>query len=280
MQQPLSSREFRRFQRLIQSEAGIQLSDVKRVLVEARLSRRLRELQLDYRAYYALVESDESERVRMLDAISTNETHFFREPKQFAFLESHVFPEWEARARAGGMPRTIRVWSAACSTGEEPYSVAMAFLARFPRESGLELEILASDISTRVLDKARAAMWPIAKAKEIDKPYLKAFMQRGSGPMEGQMRARPALRSLVRFQRINLNAEPFALRARFDLILCRNVLIYFDPESKARVLSRLVACLDPHGYLLLGHAEALAGMSARLRSVGPTAFVQGGRDQA
>lgn len=280
MHAALASREFRRFQRLVQSEAGIQLSDVKRVLVEARLARRLRELQLDYRSYCALVEADADERVRMLDLISTNETHFFREPRQFAFLERHVFPEWEARARAGSRPRTFRVWSAACSTGEEPYSVAMAFLARFPAESGLEVEILASDISTRVLERARAAVWPIAKAREIERPYLRAFMQRGSGPMEGSMRARPELRSLVRFQRINLNAEPFALRAGFDLVLCRNVLIYFSPESKARVLGRLIECLDSQGYLMLGHAEAVTGMSARLRNVGPTTYVHASRDQA
>ena len=131
-------REFRLFQRLILSEAGIFLADAKTVLVEGRLARRLRELDLDFGAYYRLVEEDERERVHMLDCICTNETHFFREPRQFEFLEQHVFPEWLARAEAGQMSRRVRVWSAGCSTGEEPYSLAMAFLARFPAASGWE----------------------------------------------------------------------------------------------------------------------------------------------
>src|SRR5689334_3217401 len=151
----LNTREFRLFQRLIHREAGIHLSDAKKVLVEGRLARRLRELALDFDAYYRLVEGDEAERVRMLDCICTNETHFFREPRQFEFLETHVFPEWRARAEAGTMARRIRVWSAGCSTGEEPYSVAMAFLARFPPSSGWEIEVVATDLSTRVLDRAQ-----------------------------------------------------------------------------------------------------------------------------
>ena len=154
----LSARDFQLFQRLIHREAGIHLVESKRVLVEGRLSRRLRELGLDFRAYYALLETDEAERVRLVDAISTNETHFFREPRQFEFLESRVFPRWLARAEQGQMSRRVRVWSAACSTGEEPYSVAMSFLAHFPPGSGWEIEILATDISTRVLDRARAAL--------------------------------------------------------------------------------------------------------------------------
>ena len=178
----LGPRDFRSFQRLIHGEAGIFLSDVKRVLVEGRLARRLRELDLDFGGYYALVERDAAERVRMLDCICTNETHFFREPRQFEFLESRVFPEWRALAEAGRRPRHVRVWSAGCSTGEEPYSVAMAFLARFPPSSGWQIEIVATDLSTRVLERAAAAVWPVEKAGEIPAEYRKAFMLRGTGP--------------------------------------------------------------------------------------------------
>jgi chemotaxis protein methyltransferase CheR len=268
----LTPREFRLFQALIQREAGIHLSDAKKVLVEGRLARRLRELGLDFAAYYGLVETDPQERVRMLDCICTNETHFFREPRQFEFLESHVFPEWRARGEAGAMARRVRVWSAGCSTGEEPYSVAMAFLARFPPSSGWEVEIVATDLSTRVLERAQSAVWPIEKAKEIPEPYLKAFMLRGTGPEEGRMKAGPLVRSRVRFQRLNLNAEPFTFAGRFDLVLCRNVLIYFDAASKARVVSRLLERLEPRGYLFLGHAETVTGLGARTRSVGPTVY--------
>jgi chemotaxis methyl-accepting protein methylase len=195
----------------------------------------------------------------MLDCICTNETHFFREPRQFEFLESVVFPEWRERAESGRMSRRVRVWSAGCSTGEEPYSVAMAFLAAFPPGSGWEIDIVATDLSTRVLERAQAAVWPIDKAKEIPGAYLKAFMLRGTGPEDGRMKAGSILRSRVRFLRVNLNAEPFTFAGRFDLVLCRNVLIYFDAPSKARVLSRLLERLDPHGYLFLGHAETVTG---------------------
>jgi chemotaxis protein methyltransferase CheR len=268
----LSAREFQQFQRLIHREAGIHLVETKRVLVEGRLSRRLRELGLDFGGYYALLEQDAAERVRLVDAISTNETHFFREPRQFEFLESRVFPEWEARAEQGRMSRRVRVWSAACSTGEEPYSVAMAFLARFPPGSGWEIEILATDISTRVLDRARAALYALDKSKEIPTRYLKAFMLKGSGAQEGSMKAGPEIRSVVRFGRVNLNDDALAVTGQFDLILCRNVLIYFDAPSKARVVERLLERLDDRGYLFLGHAEAMIGMSTRTRSVGPTIY--------
>jgi len=276
----LDIRDFRLFQRLILREAGIFLADAKTVLVEGRLARRLRELDLDFGAYYRLVEADERERVRMLDCICTNETHFFREPRQFEFLEQHVFPEWQARAQVGQMSRRVRVWSAGCSTGEEPYSLAMAFLARFPPSSGWEIDILATDLSTRVLEKAQSAVWPIEKAREIPEGYLKAFMLKGTGPQEGRAKAGPAIRSVVRFQRLNLNAEPFVLAGHFDLILCRNVLIYFDPASKARVLGRLLDRLEPQGYLLLGHAESVTGLSARTRSAGPTVYAHANRPPA
>ena len=268
----LTAREFRLFQALIHREAGIHLSEAKKVLVEGRLARRLRDLGLDFADYYRLVESDPGERVHMLDCICTNETHFFREPRQFEFLESEVFPEWRERAESGRMSRRARVWSAGCSTGEEPYSVAMAFLAAFPPASGWQIDIVATDLSTRVLDRAQAAVWPIDKAKEIPDPYLKAFMLRGTGPEDGRMKAGPLLRSRVRFQRVNLNAEPFTFAGRFDLVLCRNVLIYFDAPSKARVLSRLLERLDPHGYLFLGHAETVTGLNVPTRSVGPTVY--------
>ncbi len=268
----LGAREFRLFQRLILREAGIQLVDAKRVLVEGRLARRLRELDLDFPAYYALVEADPAERVRMLDCISTNETHFFREPKQFEFLESRLLPEWQARVERLSLPRRFRVWSAGCSTGEEPYSVAMSFLARFPPGSGFEISVLASDLSSRVLGSATAALFPLDKSAEIPAPYLRSFMLKGLGPQAGRMKAGPPLRAAVRFERLNLNADSFGLAERFDLVLCRNVLIYFEAQAKQRVVGRLLERLDPEGYLFLGHAESLTGLHTRTLSVGPTIY--------
>ncbi len=268
--QPLSRSEFAAFQGLIQREAGIFLSEVKEALLVGRLSRRLRELGLPtFEAYHRLVQEDEAERVRMLDAICTNETHFFREPRQFEFLERQVFPDWRAEAERGERTRTVRAWSAACSTGEEPYSVAMLLLDRLP---GWNVEILATDLSTRVLEKARAALFPLERSAEIPPEYLKRFMLRGVGPQEGRMKAGPELRAVVRFQRLNLNDESYAAPQALDLVLCRNVLIYFRPETKARVVERLLRHLSPRGHLFLGHAESASGLGVRVRSVGPNVY--------
>ena len=268
--QPLSRSEFAAFQGLIQREAGIFLSEVKEALLVGRLSRRLRELGLrNFGAYHRLVQEDETERVRMLDAICTNETHFFREPRQFEFLERQVFPAWRAEAERGERTRTVRAWSAACSTGEEPFSVAMLLLDHLP---GWNVEILATDLSTRVLEKARAALFPLERSAEIPPEYLKRFMLRGVGPQDGRMKAGPELRAVVRFQRLNLNDESYAAPQALDLVLCRNVLIYFRPETKARVVERLLRHLSPRGHLFLGHAESASGLGVRVRSVGPNVY--------
>jgi chemotaxis protein methyltransferase CheR len=275
----ISGREFALFQGLIHREAGIYLSEAKKALVVGRLARRLRELGLDsFGAYYRrLMTGDPEERVRMLDSICTNETHFFREPRLFVFVAQLVLPVWAARAAAGGMPKRIRVWSAACSTGEEPYSLAMTLLARLPPSSGWSIEILASDLSTRALDQARAGLWRIDKAKEIPERYLKAFMLRGKGPQEGVMKAGPEIRSLLRFQRVNLNEDRYPVPGPFDLVFCRNVLIYFDVASKAHVVDRLLDQLAPGGLLFLGHAESLTGLTDGGRSVGPTVYARADR---
>ena len=261
--------DFRRFQRLIHREAGIFLSDAKAGLVEGRLARRLRELDLDFPAYYRRVERDEGERVHMLDCICTNETHFFREPRHFELLAGRVYPAWRAEADAGRRPRRIRLWSAACSTGEEPYSLAMSLLSAFP--SGWDLEVLATDLSTKVLDRASAGVWPIDKAKEIPEEHLKTYMLKGWGAQEGLMKAGPEIREVVRFARVNLAGEPWPA-GPFDLVFCRNVLIYFDRATKARVVERLLERLPPSGWLFLGHAESLGGLTTRARPVVPTVY--------
>jgi chemotaxis protein methyltransferase CheR len=272
---PITDQEFALFQALIRREAGIFLGPAKKALLVGRLARRLRELGLDsFGAYYHLVvERGDEELTRLFDSICTNETHFFREPRQFEFLEQRVFPGWKAEAASGRRARRIRVWSAACSTGEEPYSLAMTLWDHFPPAAGWGIEILATDLSTRVLERARAAIWPVEKAGEIPLGYLKAYMLKGIGPQAGKMKAGPEIRSLVRFERLNLNGEVYAVAGLFDLIFCRNVLIYFDAGSRARVVGRLLARLAPEGYLFLGHAESLGGLTDRVRSVATTVYV-------
>ncbi|MFQ5882241.1 MAG: CheR family methyltransferase [Candidatus Methylomirabilales bacterium] len=278
---PITDTEFVLFQSLIHREAGIYLTQAKRALLAGRLVRRLRELGLNsFGAYYRrVVEGGDEERVRMLDCVCTNETQFLREPRHFEFLEQHVFPEWTARAASGLRPRRIRVWSAACSTGEEPYSLAMTLWEYFPPSAGWEIEILATDLSTRALEQARVAVWPLEKAKEIPPRYLKSFMLRGTGAHEGKMKAGPEIRSIIRLYRLNLNDDIYPLTGLFDLIFCRNVLIYFSAESKVHVVHRLLNHLAPTGYLFLGHAESLNNLTDRVRSVIPTVYVPAGSKQ-
>jgi chemotaxis protein methyltransferase CheR len=274
---PLTDREFRLFQALVLEQSGIHLTDVKRALLVGRLSKRLRELGLEsFEAYYRLIVDgpDKEERVRMINCICTHETHFFREPKQWELLEQTVLPRWREQGEAGERPRRIRAWSAACSSGEEPFTLAMSLLAHLP--ASWDIEILATDLSTAVLERARQAIWSIEKAAEIPADYLKRFMLRGrtdhGGTYAGRMKAGPALRQVVKFQQHNLNESHAVPGAPFDLIFCRNVLIYFSPESKPRVIDHLLSQLAPAGMLFLGHAESLNGINARVRGVIPSVY--------
>jgi chemotaxis protein methyltransferase CheR len=270
---PLNDREFRLLQELIYREAGIHLSEAKKALVSGRLMRRLRVNGCaTFMAYYELVRASAEERTLMLDCISTNETRFFREPKQFDYLEHTVLPHWRALGESGAMPKRIRAWSAACSSGEEPYTLAMVLGTHFPESAGWRVEILASDISTRVLSTARDGVWPVARSSDIPDRYRKAWMLRGLRSEEGRMRAHPRLKSMIEFRRINLNDQQYAVGDPFHLVFCRNVLIYFNRESKTEVLNRLTQHLAPSGLLFLGHAESLTGTSHSLEHAGPTIY--------
>jgi chemotaxis protein methyltransferase CheR len=272
---PLTDREFKLFQSLIHTEAGIYLSEVKKALLVGRLSRRIRELGLDsFEAYYRHVVDgpNPAERVELINNICTHETQFFREPRQFEFLEQTVAPRLRAEAEAGTRPKQIRAWSAACSSGEEPVSMAMSLLYHFPASAGWTVEVLATDISTRVLDKARAATWPIERAGQIPPAYLKRFMLRGTGEHHNRMKAGPEIRSVVRFQQLNLQADSYAVGDGFDMIFCRNVLIYFNAATKEHVVTRLLGRLAEDGLLFLGHAESLTGMHDAPRAVVPTVY--------
>ncbi|HEY6003564.1 MAG TPA: protein-glutamate O-methyltransferase [Anaeromyxobacter sp.] len=267
----VSDRDFARFQALIRDEAGIFLAPAKKALLQGRLARRVRELGVpSFGAYYELVARDDAERTRMLDAVCTNETHFFREPRHFEHLVRSVLPALRADADAGRRPRQVHVWSAACSTGEEPYSLAMTLLAALP--PGWDVRILATDLSTRVLACAVEGLYPLEKAEEIPEPYLKAFMLRGHGAREGLMKAGPEIRALVRFERMNLASPAWPALGPFDAVFLRNVLIYFDRETKAGVAWRALSTLAPGGQLFLGHAESLAGLPIRFRAVQPTIY--------
>ena len=271
---PLRSGEFALFQKLVHEEAGIWLGPQKAALVRARLARRLRELQLgSYGEYYEVVrERGDAELAVLLDCIATNETRFFREPRHFEFLGGQVLPRWREEAARGTRTRTLRVWSAACSTGEEPYSLAMLLLDQLDPADGWNVEILASDISTRALDAARRGIWPMSRVADVPRGFLERFMLRGRRSQEGNVSAGPELRSVIRFERLNLNDLAGANPGAFDLVFCRNVMIYFDAATKQRVVASLLGHLAPTGYLFIGHAETLNGVSEAVRAVIPTVY--------
>jgi chemotaxis protein methyltransferase CheR len=270
---PPSDWEFRRFQALILEETGIFLADSKLPLLTGRLSRIVRQLGIGrWIDYYHLVERDAHERARLFEAICTHETSFFREPVQLAYLAERVFPRWQDEAAARRRRREIRVWSAGCSTGEEPYTLAMMLLDRFPCREGWSVDILATDLSSRALGLAAAGVWPIARSSTIARPLLERFMLRGIRRHEGTMKAGPEIRGVVRFAQVNLSHPSYGVGQGFDLILCRNVLIYFKPEPRLAVVGRLAGHLAPYGLLLLGHAESLVGASSALTGVGPMVY--------
>ncbi len=266
---------FENFQQLIYRESGIWLANSKKALLCGRLARRLRAVQVATLAeYLQFVTQPEQhqERVLMIDAITTNETHFFREPKHFEFLAREVVPRWRKKAEQQLRSKTIRLWSAGCSSGEEPYSLAMLLANDLPAGEGWDVQILATDISTRVLAKARQGIYTMARAAEIPNQLLYRFMLRGIGAQEGHMKVAPEMQQMVQFARINLSQGPFPFGVAFDLIFCRNVLIYFDNDSKRRAVHNLAKCLSDDGLLLIGHAENLSGLSPSVRSLAPTIY--------
>lgn len=267
----LAGSDFAVFRDLLLQDTGVLLSDQKRDLLIARLSKRVRALGLDHFGdYLQQVIDDPRERGEMVDRMMTNETRFFREPVQFEFLERTAIPRWADEIRAGRRAPRLRIWSAGCSTGQEPASIAMTMLAGLP---GRDVEILATDISRAVLRQASTGTWPAEKAAEIPQAHLRNFMLRGKGSSTGLIKCGDRVRSMIDFRRLNLNA-PFPPLPLFDAIFCRNVLIYFDPEARRRAIARLLSRLAPGGYFFLGHAESLVNTEHRLATVAPSVYVR------
>jgi chemotaxis protein methyltransferase CheR len=271
-----TDREFRKFQTLIERETGIHLSSSKRALLAGRLRKRLHELGLrDFSAYFRVVtEGDPSERTRMIDRMCTNETRFFRESRQFELLREQILRQWIARAARGERPRRVHAWCAACSTGEEPYSLAMVLLDVLQARLGWEIEVLATDLSAGALYRASVGDYPIEKASDIPPPYLKRYMLKGARSREGWMTVGPAVRAVVRFGRVNLNDAYYPIAGPFDLIFCRNTLIYFSAETRRRVIDQLLDLTASDGYLFLGHAESATGITERVRHAGSNVYAR------
>jgi len=268
---------FQKFQKLIYAETGIWLGNSKTALLCGRLFRRLRALEItSLETYYERVShpDQQEERARMIDAITTNETRFFREPRQFEFMVQQVLPRWRAEAEHRSRPKRVRIWSAGCSSGEEPYSVAMLLAKHLPSEEGWDVRLLATDISNRVLEKARQGIYPITKSAELAPDLLHSFMLRGMAERQADMKVKIEIQQMIDFRRLNLNQESKLPEGPFDAIFCRNVLIYFDMASKRRVVANLAHNLMANGFLFVGHAENLNSMFSELRSIEPTILIK------
>jgi chemotaxis protein methyltransferase CheR len=222
--------------------------------------------------YFEYAQENEHEAQALIDRITPNDTRFFREPQHFAFLEGAVFPEWRARALAGNRSRTVRVWSAGCSTGQEAYSLAMALLRFLPEHEGWRYDVWASDISSRALAVARDAAWPADAASQIPPEYLRAFMLRGAGAQGGRLRASPRLRRLVHVEQMNLHDAEWPPQEDFDLVFCRNVLLYFTEAASKRLVGRLLRRLRTDGLLFVGHAEQLHERGEKAVPVTPSVY--------
>jgi chemotaxis protein methyltransferase CheR len=263
-QAQISEREFEAIRAWIRGAAGINLSEQKKALVVGRLASRLRHYGLErYGEYFELLQggAQPDELQVAVDLLTTNETHFFREPKHFDFLREKIL----AGHPAG---RAFRVWSAASSSGEEPYSIAMTLAEAL---GDAPWEVIASDLSSRVLARAQTGHYPMARAKSIPRPLLSKYCLKGTGAQEGTFLVDPRLRNRVRFMQVNL-VGPLPPLREFDAIFLRNVMIYFGADTKREVISRILPHLARGGHIIVGHSESLNGMSQALESVQPSIY--------
>lgn len=264
-----SDGDFNFIRRVVMEKTGIALADHKRELVYGRLAKRLRAIGLDsFSQYCAYIQEHEEEFHELVNAITTNLTAFFRESYHFDHLRESVLPEL---MRTNAASRRIRIWSAGCSTGEEPYSIAMVVRDAIPASANWDVKILATDIDTNVLEKARNGIYREERARDIPLPLCKRFVVRGTGQNAGHIRIRDELRSMITFRQLNL-MDPWPMKGPFDIIFCRNVVIYFDKPTQKILFDRYADILRPGGHLFVGHSETLFKVSTRFALVGRTIY--------
>lgn len=260
----ISDHEFSQFQTLIYQQAGIHMSSAKKALVSGRLAKRLNEFRLvSYGDYFNLLtaKNHADELQVAVDLLTTNETYFFREPKHFDFLRNKVLSDHKPG-------RKFRVWSAACSSGEEPYSIAMVLADHF---GDGQWEVVASDICTRMLEKARSGCYPLERTIGISREHLFKYCLKGVATRINTLRVDEKLRSRVNFMQVNLN-ESLPPLGEFDLIFLRNVMIYFDLKTKREVVQRLLPMLRPGGHFIVSHSESLNGVVDSLHTLAPSIY--------
>ena len=269
----LKDSEFQQFSRYVQETCGINLHEGKKALLKARLGKILRGRNFrSFKEYYDHVINDRSgnELTILLNSISTNLTYFFREPQHFDFLRTEILPELLGR---NGVSKnvTLRFWSAGCSTGEEAYSIAISASQFLNHAKDAQIKILATDISTRVLTKAENGVYDKEKIDKIPYELRRAYFQKGDNRWRGYVRVKKEIRDLISFQRLNF-MEKFQFREPFDVIFCRNVMIYFETATKEILIEKFYRNLSEGGYLLIGHAESLMGINHNFTYIKPSVF--------
>lgn len=263
-------RDFDFLRRISNQHTGIVVTDDKFDMFYSRLARRVRALGLrSFSEYCNYIEqpAHESEMVELVNALTTNLTSFFRENHHFEYLAHDVLPDLLQRNRA---ERKIRIWSAGCSTGEEPYSLCMVLREQKSLLSGWDIRLLASDIDSNVLAQAQAGIYPMSRVEGLSKQRLRAYFQKGTGRHEGKARVRSELREMPEFRQINL-MQNLGVETQ-DVIFCRNVIIYFDKETKRQLLQKFADAMAPDGYLFVGHSESLQQVTDRFELIGNTVY--------
>jgi chemotaxis protein methyltransferase CheR len=269
----MTDRELKQFSEFIYTELGIKITPAKKTMLQARLQRRLRTLSIksyaQYLDYLQSLKGLEVELPQMVDAVTTNTTSFFREPRHFEFLTQTILPQWQKR-RPG---RTFSVWNAGCSSGEEPYSTAMTLMDYHERVSPLRFSILATDISTDILRKAARAVYEEERVTTIPVEFRRKYLLRSKDKSRRLVRIIPELRGTVSFRRLNF-MDSFEFRENMDLIFCRNVMIYFDKKTQHELVQKFCEHLEPGGHLFIGHSESLAGTGLPLKQLAPATYVR------
>ncbi|MDR3629917.1 MAG: protein-glutamate O-methyltransferase [Desulfocapsaceae bacterium] len=271
----LRGHDFQLFRAFIYEQVGIQLPPSKKTMLEARLQKRLKALDLEsfeaYREFIFSPEGRHAEIVHLIDVVTTNKTDFYREAGHFTYLTQKALPEILARS-GRRIADTLTIWSAGCSSGEEPYTLAMVLSDFAEKNRECRFSILASDISTRILKTAMAAVYPEDRATEIAVNIKKKYFLRSKDKSRGLVRICPEIRSKVTFRRINFMDNDFGISDKIDIIFCRNVIIYFDKQTQQKLMQKFCQQLDPGGYLFLGHSETLNGIDVNFKAVGPTVY--------
>ena len=269
----LSGKDFLRLKDFIYGECGIKITEAKKPMLEARLQKRLRLLRLTsfshYCDYLFSPRGQADEVTSMIDAVTTNKTDFFREPTHFEYLVRSVLP---GLLKLDREKRTLFLWSAGCSSGEEPYTLAMVMEEFAKDHHEMDFVILATDISTKVLEKAKVAVYDEERIDPIPVDLRKRYLLRSKESRNRIYRIAPGLRQRVRFKRLNFMDSDFGFKEQMDIIFCRNVIIYFDRPTQERLLKKFCRFLSPYGYLFLGHSETLLGIEVPLAQVAPTVY--------